>query len=440
MQFICYSRQVPVRWDVDVAVVGGGMAGVCAACAAAESGVSVALIERFASTGGMMTNGGVNNFSGETAGLGRIFDEIIQHLSAFQAVDPYAPFLPFGPERGFDHEILKSVLQEALLRRGVTLLLHSCFVDVAGSNHGNIETILLRGQSGPEALRARQFIDCTGEAELARLAGCETMKGRPGDNLQLPMSMMYFVREVDPQDACCQVPEGWLERLESPDDLPMTSIWPNGPRSKAIKIKVIGCDSTDTESMTAAEISARRRMLQVLDFHQRVQHKNWRLAYPSPIVGIREGRRVVGNYILTETDVRSGRVFDDGVAVGTYYLDAHEPTTDKRVAVIHDKEQRRVPPYHIPLRCLAARDARNLWMAGRNFSGDFFALSSARVSTSCAMMGQAAGVAAALACQGGLSAHDVPASDVRRILTGRGANLDPTRYPSHGSGKMESQP
>ncbi|MBF0246374.1 MAG: FAD-dependent oxidoreductase, partial [Planctomycetes bacterium] len=81
METLKYSRELPVRWNVDVAVIGGGMAGVCAAAAAADSGASVALVERFATTGGVMTNGGVNNFSGETGGQGVIFDEILSQLS-----------------------------------------------------------------------------------------------------------------------------------------------------------------------------------------------------------------------------------------------------------------------------------------------------------------------------------------------------------------------
>lgn len=430
MDTVRYAREIPVRWEVDVAVIGGGMAGVCAACAAAESGVSVALVERFATTGGMMTNGGVNNFSGETGGQGRVFDDILAQLDAFGAIVPYKPWVPFGPERGFDHEILKSVLQETLLKRGVTLLLHCRFVDVVVKADGRLDTVVLSGASGPEALRAKQFIDCTGEAELAHLAGCGTMKGRPGDGLQLPMSLMYFVREVDEPDRRRQVPEGGQAPITTEADLPMTSIWPNGPRSKAIKIKIIGHDSTDTESLSRAEIAARRRMLQVLDYHQRMAGKPWLFSYPSPIIGIREGRRVVGCYTLTEADVRAGRSFEDGVAVGSYYLDAHEPTTDKRVAVIQDKEQRRVPPYHIPLRCLVARDASNLWMAGRNLSADFFALSSARVAPTCAMMGQAAGVGAARALKGNHSAQNVPAGEVRRILLERDANLNLMSRPS----------
>lgn len=417
-----WSRSVPVRYEADVAVIGGGIAGACAACAAARSGASVVLVERFAVTGGMMTVGGVNNFCGETAGQGEVFDEIIAGLEAFGAVAPYEPYEHFGPTRTFEHEILAFVFQEMLLRRGVKLLLHTRFVDVqlAGDR---ISECIVRGTSGPEALRAKQFVDCTGEAEVAHLAGFETMKGRPADGLQLPMSIMFFVREMD--DVVPQVPEGWLEPIRTRDDLPMTSAeWPNGPRGRAIKVKVAGFDATDTESLTAAEIRARRRMMQVLDYFQRVERKPWRFDHASPIIGIREGRRIVGDYVLTEADVRAGRTFDDGVAMGTFYIDAHEPTTDKRVAQIEDRDARRVPPYHIPLRSLVARDGANLRMAGRCLSADSMAHASARVATSGAMMGQAVGIAAALAATNDCDARDVDPADVRRIVTERGGRLD----------------
>jgi hypothetical protein len=133
---------------------------------------------------------------------------------------------------------------------------------------------------------------------------------------------------------------------------------------------------------------------------------------------------VKGDYILTEEDVRAGRKFDDGVAVGTFYIDAHEPTTDKRIAQIEDKEKRKVPPYHIPLRSLRAEGFDNLWMAGRNLSADNRALASARVATSGAMMGQAAGIAAAEAAVEKCSCRDVDPEKVKQEIVNRGGNLD----------------
>ena len=202
----------------------------------------------------------------------------------------------------------------------------------------------------------------------------------------------------------------------------MTSIWPDGPRGNAIKVKIPMFDSSDTESLTAAEIRARRRILEVLDYYQRVENKAWRLDHCSPIIGIREGARVVGDYVLTVDDLRAGREFDDAVARGVFYLDGHKPDDDKRTYIL-SKEEMQVPPYQIPYRSILVRDGKNLLAAGRCFSADQLALSSARVSTTCSMLGQAAGIAAALACQEDCDPRDLDPAEVRKIVENRGARL-----------------
>jgi hypothetical protein len=418
---VTWTRRVPVHYECDVAVVGGGIAGVSAALAAARSGAKVILVERFGVVGGNATVGGVASFCGETAGQGEAFDAILDGLQAFNAVAPYKPY-PEADNRVFDHEILAVVLQELLLRRTVKLLLHTRFADVR-MNGGRITECILAGQSGPEALRARQFIDCTGEAQLARLAGFETVKGRPQDGLTLPMSLIFFVRHTDPNHAKPQVPNGWFEPIRDKADLPMTSIWPNGPGGNAVKIKVPMFDASDAESLTAAEIYARRRMMQVLDYYQRVEKKPWLLDHCSARIGIREGRRIVGEYVLSVDDLRAGRKFDDAVARGVYYLDGHKPDDDKRTYIL-PPEQRKVPPYQIPFRSLVPRGAANLLAAGRCLSADQLAMSSARVMTTCSMMGQAAGIAAALAAARRCELPNLDFADVRRIVEERGAILE----------------
>jgi hypothetical protein len=416
-----WCRSVPVRYEADVAVIGGGIAGVSAACAAARSGAKVVLVERFAVTGGNCTVGGVASFCGETAGQGEVFDAIVADLETYGAIVPYKPY-PKADNRVFDHEILAIVLQELLLKRHVKPLLHTRFVDVCVKD-GRIAECIVCGKSGPEALRARQFIDCTGEADVARMAGFATMKGRPTDGVQLPMSMMFFVRHVPAGKRRNQVPDGWFEALRRREDLPMTSIWPNGPGGNALKIKIPMFDASDTEGLTKAEIRGRRRMMAVLDYYQRVEKKPWLLDHCSPQIGIREGRRVVGDYVLTVDDLRAARRFDDAIARGVYYLDAHRPDDDKRTYVLSAKE-RVVPPYQIPFRSLVAKDARNLTAAGRCFSADQLALSSARVTTTCSMMGQAAGIAAAMAARRGCDLRALSPADGRKTVEGRGARLD----------------
>jgi hypothetical protein len=412
-----WTRRVPLCWECDVAVVGAGIAGVSAALAAAKSGAKVVLVERFGVTGGNATVGGVASFCGETAGQGEAFDAIVEGLQAFDAIAPYAPY-PEKDNRVFDHSILAVVLQELLLKRGVRLLLHTQFVD-ARVEDGRVTECIVCGASGPEALRARWFVDATGEALLTHAAGFETVKGRPEDGLQLPMSMMYFVRHVSAEEAKPQVPEGWFGKIATKDELPMTSIWPNGPGANAVKIKIPKFDASDTESLTAAEIQGRRRAMEVLDYQQRVEGKPWRYDYAASRIGIREGRRVVGEYTLSVADLRAGRRFDDAIARGVYYLDGHKPDDDKRTYIL-SKEELKVPPYQVPFRCLVPKGARNLLAAGRCLSAEQLALSSARVMTTCAMMGQAAGIAAAFGAKGG----GVDYAEVRREVEARGARLE----------------
>ncbi len=409
-----WRRSLTVRYTADVAVLGGGIAGVCAACAAARTGARVILVERFGVTGGMFTVGGVGNWCGDVTGQGRIFDEIQAGLAAFGVLE--------APEnRLFDPEVLAVVLQELLRRYGVKPLLHTTFTDVLAGETGRLQQAVVCGASGPEGLEAKQWIDATGEGQVAARAGFATMKGRPGDERQLPMSLLYFIREMPEPQA--QVPAGWVEPLESEADLPMTSVWPNGPGSKAIKIKIPKFDATDTESLTAAELAGRRRMLQVLDYHQRREGRPWRLERCSPLIGIREGRRVVGDYVLTVDDLRAGRRFADAVAYGSFYLDGHNPDDDKRTYILPENELG-VPPYQIPLGCLIAQDGQNLWLAGRCFSADQLALSSARVGTTCAMLGQAAGVGAALAARSDQPARGVEVTAIQQILREFGAAWD----------------
>ncbi len=431
-----WERTVPLRYRADVAVIGGGIAGVCAACAAAHEGASVILVERFAVPGGNATVGGVANWSGETAGQGAIFDEIIAMQQEWDSIAPYpGPVDGFAnTNRVFDHEILAVILQELLLKHDVRLLLHTKFVDVQ-CDGAKLGPAVVAGASGAEALDAPVYVDATGGGQVARAAGCKCLP--PGELGPIPPSMMYFVRELE-EDVGPQLPSGWFEPVEREEDMPMTSTWPAGPGAKALKLKVPGYDSGDTVEMTELEIRARRRMWEVLDFYQRdfrgedtprrdqaanANANSWRFDHCSPMIGLRETRRIAGDYVLTVHDVRAGRAFEDGVARGTFYLDGLRPDDEKRTYLL-TKDEQRVPPYQIPLRSLIARDAENLLMAGRCLSADQLALSSARVMTTCAMMGQAAGIAAAWTAERGCTARELDGSELRARVVERGANLD----------------
>ena len=192
-------------------------------------------------------------------------------------------------------------------------------------------------------------------------------------------------------------------------------------------------DSTTTEGLTNAEIQARRRTMDVLYYYQVLEKKKWRLTNSSAIIGIREGCRIEGDYILSVDDLRAGKSFEDGVARGTFYLDGHGLTDDKRTYIL-PKDELDVPPYQIPMRSLISKDLDNLLMAGRCMSADQLALSSARVSTSCSMMGQATGIAAAMAVYLKTKVRNLDYTDIIKEVLKRGAQLDVKKqtFPIYG--------
>jgi hypothetical protein len=412
-QNVHFETTVPIIARPEVAVIGGGIAGVCAAVSSARQGAEVLLVERYNVLGGNATAGGVGGFCGETRGQGEIFDEVIAGLDEVNAIADYAPYEE-RESRTFDHEWLKFVLQELVLSAGVRLLLHATLVgaDVTG---GRVERVLVGSKGALAAVEPDTVIDATGDADLAAAAGFEC--SHAGEGAQLPMSQMTFVRDVG-ERVDVPLPTG-LEPIEGDDDLPMTSVWEE-PRGKAgIKIKVEGYDVTDPWSLTGAEIEARRRSVRVIDYLRSERMPERVLDHSTHQIGVREGRRVVGEYVLTEDDLRAGRRFEDDIAVGRFYLDFHDPSNAGRTYAV---ERTQVPPYGTPLRCLIPRGAIDLLVAGRCLSCDQVALSSARVMTTCAMIGQAAGIAAARAVESG-DVSTVDAQALREQLGKRGAAL-----------------
>jgi hypothetical protein len=427
-----FSRTLEELPPADVLVAGGGMAGFSAAIAAARQGARVMLVEQHADLGGTATTAGTAAFCGETTGQGEVFDTVIHELERIGAIAAYKPYIE-REARPFDHEVLKFVLQEQALAAGVDLWVHTRVADV-DCREGKIEAVILHSKSGLQAIRPSMVIDCTGDGDVVHLAGFPTAKGRESDGAQLPMSINFFLRNAGhavQQDlpAAPSAPGGGLREYTSPEELPMLSVWPQGDGKVGLKLKIVGHDATDGKSLTEAEIHARRLMWSMIHYVQRHpvgRHdlSQYKFDYISPRIGIREGRRAVGEYVLSAEDLRSGRTFDDGIALGVFYLDCMDPATDKRVYQIK-WDERHVPPYHVPFRSLIPQGAKNLLVAGRCFSADQLALSSARVMTTASMMGQAAGIAAAWSAGARRGVGEVTVAALRRELVNRGAVLEP---------------
>lgn len=407
-----------VSLDCDVLVAGGGTAGSAAAVAAARRGHRVLLVEEQNCLGGTSTSGGVGEWFASLEGMGDIFTHIMRELDCFGA--------RYGDNRYYNPEHLKWVWQQFAERAGVEVLFHAsvCGVERQGASVRGVDVVCC---SQTLTARARHFIDATGEGDLCALAGAEFMQGDPDSGLSLHMTLVAWMYDTGkPQKP--YLPEG-LEPIRTEDELPGlgAGLLVDAGRLYLNATKIVRHDPTDSWSLSEAEREARRQLMRIAHYVQSHRFPTFALAGTGAHVGIREGRRIVGDYVLTQDEVL-GRseplVFDDGVAVATSQVDFHSLTRPGASGW-----RQRVEPYSIPLRCLLARGFPNLLMAGKCISADQVVHSSCRMTPTCCAMGQAAGTAAALAVEQRVSdIRDVSISDLRAVLASDGVALDPAKH------------
>ena len=294
-------------------------------------------------------------------------------------------------------------------------------------------------KSGPIAIRARTVVDCTGDADIAFLAGAQHMFGREQDGLTGPMTLMFRMTGFNRERFLAYVsthPGQWygvhglwdlIHEATLRGDLAMQRediLLFGTPHQDEIVVnstRITGVKGTDVCDLTHAEREGRRQMDQIASF-LRNYVPGFQDAYvvqSGCTVGVRGTRRIVGDYVLTTEDVLQARKFDDVVARGAYPIDIHNPDGPGTI-------MRRLPPdeaYDIPLRCLLPRGVDRLTVAGKCISGDYGAHSSFRAAPICVATGQAAGVCAAIAALGGASPHALPARVVQDELLRQGSDL-----------------
>lgn len=435
-RYVTDVRHLPA---CDVAVAGGGIAGVMAALAAARLGANTVLIEQHSFVGGQGTAGGVHTFCGETRLVNNAWTEMVQRLQQYAGI---ADYRPNHDGRRFDVETLKLVLQEMLAEAGVRLLLHTQLVDVERQDQ-SVSALIVFNKSGLQRLACRQVIDATGDADVVARGCWPFEKGGPvflptgelhiseeAGHLQLPMSL-YFTMVKTSEPITPVLPPG-SPTYETDDDLPMITVH-HHENLIVVKMKVIGHDATDGESLSLAEQAARRQMMAVIYHLQTKGYKgrrypDFRLAWVAPHIGIREGRRIIARYRLTADDVLNGRHFDDAVAVGSYHIDYHWPTVVQRAGTGLTTQS---PPYQIPLRAMRPVDSANLLVPGRSMSGEQMAMSSFRVMGTCAQTGFAAGTVAALAVRQNQPIDELPIHLVQDQLRTGGVRLDLAPYTNY---------
>lgn len=438
-------KDLPVFKEVDVLVAGGGPAGVGAALAAARNGASTMIVEQFNCLGGVATAAGHGHISRyDEIGTGRrIIGGIAHEIGTRIAADGFGAYSNYGIN--FEIEGMKLLLEKMTEEAGVSLLYYTFFCDSL-VNDGQIIGAVIQNKNGRQIIKAKRVIDCTGDGDVAFHANCEYDFGRDGDNRCQPVTLMFTVGGVEwqrthafseaykaarPGDRdAWKMKDIYAEAVARGDMRPyqtgnMGWTWtPTRPDHVCINFThVIHVDSTKAEELTRATIEARKQAYETIEVYRKYipgMENCYMISTPNSI-GIRESRRIMGDYLITAADVKNQREFEDNICYGSFFVDIHgidNPGMDPTVWY---------PPkgfkYHIPYRILLPRGIENLLTAGRCVSCSHIALGSIRVMVPCIGMGEAAGTAAALSLRENITPRQLNIGKLQKQLRQQGAIL-----------------
>jgi glycine/D-amino acid oxidase-like deaminating enzyme len=419
----------------DVVVVGGGSAGTSAAISAARRGAQTLLVDRLPFLGGTSTAVLDTFYAFYTPGelvrrvVGGLGWEVVEHLTAagvaFERPNTYGA----GTGVTYDPEVLKVTWERLAEEAGVEILLHTWATGVQIEG-GHMTSVRLWNKGGESLVEAGAIVDASGDADLCAMAGVAYEDANSTPNLQ-SLSTIFRVANVDvDRAAILPKPALWALMREAATSggyrLPrLEGSWHRTPHAGVVTVhmtRVPNVDATDPRELTRAELEGRRQVLEYLRFLRDLvpgfEHSV--LVATSPGIGVRESRRVVGDYRLTGDDVLDARRFADEIALCGAPIEDHIAGTDTRWTYIPHSGV-----YGIPFRCLLPGAVEGLLVAGRCFSATHDAHASARSMATCMAMGQAAGTAAALAVASGTTPRSVKVDVLRRHLAEDGALLDP---------------
>lgn len=447
------EEDVAVKHNVDVLVVGGGSAGFGAAICAARNGMKTLLVEQQNCLGGLVTLGIVNALGGYPEGVGQ---ELMERLKREGAVKGAI----------CDHEKTKFVMEQMVLESGAKIIYGTYVIDALVQNNV-IQGAVIQNKSGRQAILAKMVIDCSGDADVAAYAGAPFESGgEEWDGYNMATSLDFTVGNVDykkflasPHPSIKKVMMDAVEKGELPYLIDgghgvggggYFAVLPGRPEDRRELYLCIAhsrkCRTLDAEDLTRQIIEQRQQAQWLVALFKKYMSgfENCWLIETAPLLGVRESRRIVGEYVFTGADLVLARKFPDAIARDTHGFDIHHPTDSDAGYVKHThlpepKEpavcqpdgkggyEARLKPgeyYEIPYRCLVPLKIDNLLVAGRCISTTFEGQSGSRLIMTCITMGQAAGTAAALAIKNNVTPRKLDVGLLRKQLIDQDINLD----------------
>lgn len=419
-KFLCPKA---IAEQFDVCVVGGGLAGTMAAISAAREGKRVVLIEKYGCLGGMATAGLVYPFMRDYEGGSKkrvnagLYERLLKEIYALGGSKS-------EDDRFYMEEFMKIVLDRMVKEVGVKVLFHAklCETDFAD---GAVRSVCVATVSGKIRIFARIFLDCTGNADLIAQAGLPFEQGRSSDGLCQPMTLCFRLTNIDWNVLDKKYMNAMWARLKEEGKI-------KNPREDILAVRcpvddmmhinatrAVGVDPTDVEAVSEAEMLLREQMLEIYRFFKEnvPGAENCALISSAVESGIRESRRIVGLTRVTVEDLLNTRKFEDSIARGSYKIDIHNPSgTGTYLQTIPNNDY-----YTIPYRALIPQNTKNLLIAGRSVSSTHEALSAIRIMPITSCMGEAAGIAAALAIDEKCEPSAVDINALHEKLTAYGA-------------------
>ena len=407
------SRQIPVGFDVDVVICGGGTAGIAAAVCAAREGLKVVLIERSSILGGMVTH--VTSWLNDFANKGGFPREFLAHLRA-EGIESKPYYNPWRVVPYLDALVAESGVRVLYLATAVAPILDG----------NRLNGVFVESKSGRTAVRAKVTIDATGDGDIAAGSGAAFEQGRAGDHavqaISLTQTLLNYTGGKISHERMREIMAAAVEKSGVPYWYPYDR-WHPAPvvgTERALFQSVphaTGYDPTDVVQLSDALIEMRRQSNELYALLRQCGEGFDGLEYGpfSAIPGVRESRRIVCDQRVTHEDVVTGARFEDGLFTVSQNIDIHR--RDRVEAPIMSEK---VKPYHLPYGALLPVGLENLLVVGRCIGGDHEALASYRIIADCMAMGEAAALAALYAVRGKCSLRELPVSSLVANMASRG--------------------